>query len=173
MMKSKQMALCGLLTALAVVLMILAGAMGIGTFAGPVLAMAALLPVLEEYGPRTAGAAYGAVALLALLLVPDRETALVYVCFGWYPILRPRLDRLLPSRPLRMLVKLALSTAVILLLYGVLLRLLGMTADLLGASSLFNLTLLVMGDVIFLLTDRALERLAVLWHRNLRKRFFR
>ena len=49
-MKSKQMALCGLLTALAVVVMILAGAMGIGTFAGPVLAMAALLPVLEEYG---------------------------------------------------------------------------------------------------------------------------
>ena len=98
---------------------------------------------------------------------------MVYAAFGWYPILRPRLDRLLPSRPLRMLVKLALSTAVILLLYGVLLRLLGMTADLLGASSLFNLTLLVMGDVIFLLTDRALERLAVLWHRNLRKRFFR
>ena len=72
-----------------------------------------------------------------------------------------------------MLVKLALSTAVILLLYGVLLRLLGMTADLLGASRLFNLTLLVMGDVIFLLMDRALERLAVLWHRKLRKRFFR
>ena len=53
-MKSRQMALCGLLTALAVVLMILAGAVGIGTFAGPVLAMAALLPVLEEYGPKAA-----------------------------------------------------------------------------------------------------------------------
>ena len=173
MMKSKQMALCGLLTALAVVLMILAGAMGIGTFAGPVLAMAALLPVLEEYGPKAAAITYAAAAILGLLLVPEPELAMVYAAFGWYPILRPRLDRLLPSRPLRMLVKLALSTAVILLLYGVLLRLLGMTADLLGASSLFNLTLLVMGDVIFLLTDRALERLAVLWHRNLRKRFFR
>ena len=173
MMKSKQMALCGLLTALAVVLMILAGAMGIGTFAGPVLAMAALLPVLEEYGPKAAAITYAAAAILGLLLVPETELAMVYAAFGWYPILRPRLDRLLPSRPLRMLVKLALSTAVILLLYGVLLRLLGMTADLLGASSLFNLTLLVMGDVIFLLTDRALERLAVLWHRNLRKRFSR
>ena len=163
-MKSKQMALCGLLTALAVVVMILAGAIGIGTFAGP---------VLEEYGSKAAAVTYAAAAVLGLLLVPEPELAMVYAAFGWYPILRPRLDRLLPSRPLRMLVKLALSTAVILLLYGVLLRLLGMTADLLGASSLFNLTLLVMGDVIFLLTDRALERLAVLWHRNLRKRFFR
>ena len=59
-MKSKQMALCGLLTALAVVVMILAGAIGIGTFAGPVLAMAALLPVLEEYGSKAAAAAYAA-----------------------------------------------------------------------------------------------------------------
>ena len=45
-MKSRQMALCGLLCALAVVVMILAGSIGIGTFAGPVLAMAVLLPVL-------------------------------------------------------------------------------------------------------------------------------
>ena len=84
---------------------------------------------------------------------------MVYAAFGWYPILRPRLNRWLPSRLLRVLVKLALSTAVILLLYGVLLRLLGMTADLLGASPLFNLTLLVTGVVIFLLSDRAMERL--------------
>ena len=49
-MKSRQMALCGLLCALAVVVMILAGSIGIGTFAGPVLAMAVLLPVLEEFG---------------------------------------------------------------------------------------------------------------------------
>ena len=41
-MKSRQMALCGLLTALAVVCMVLAGAMGIGTYLGPMLAMAAL-----------------------------------------------------------------------------------------------------------------------------------
>ena len=98
MMKSKQMALCGLLTALAVVLMILAGAMGIGTFAGPVLAMAALLPVLEEYGPKAAAITYAAAAILGLLLVPETELAMVYAAFGWYPILRPRLDRLLPSR---------------------------------------------------------------------------
>ena len=55
-MKSKQMALCGLLTALAVVVMILAGAIGIGTFAGPVLAMAALLPVPEEAATPAAAA---------------------------------------------------------------------------------------------------------------------
>ena len=47
MMKSKELALCGLLTALAVTLMVLSGVLGIGTFAGPALAMLVLLPVLD------------------------------------------------------------------------------------------------------------------------------
>ena len=162
-MKSKQMALCGLLTALAVVVMILAGAIGIGTFAGP---------VLEEYGPKAAAAAYAAAAILALLLVPEPELALVFAAFGWYPILRPRIARI-PSRLLRLVLKIGICTAVILVLYGVLLRFLGLTADLMDAAPLFNLVLLVLGNVTFLLLDLALERLSALWRRKLRKRFFR
>lgn len=171
-MKSKQMALCGLLTALAVVVMVLTGTIGIGTFAGPVLAMAVLLPVLEEYGGKAAALTYAAAAILGLLIVPEPELALVYAAFGWYPILRPKLNRI-PSRPLRLAVKILLCTAVILLLYGVLLRLLGMTADLMGSTPLFNLFLLVLGVLTFLLTDLALERLTFLWRKKFRKRFFR
>ena len=171
-MRSKQMALCGLLTALAVVFMVLTGAIGIGTFAGPALAMAVLMPVLEEYGSKTATLTYTAAAILGLLIVPEPELALVYAAFGWYPILRPKLNRI-PSRPLRLVVKILLCTAVILLLYGVLLRLLGMTADLMGSTLLFNLLLLVLGILTFLLTDLALERLTFLWRKRFRKRFFR
>ena len=171
-MKSRQMALCGLLTALAVVFMVLAGAIGIGTFAGPVLAMAVLLPVLEEYGAKSAALTYAAAAILGVLIVPEPELAMVYAAFGWYPILRPKLNRL-PSRLLRLVVKILFCTAVILLLYGVLLRMLGMTADLMGAASLFNLLLLVLGVFTFLLMDLALDRLTFLWHRKFRNRFFR
>ena len=170
-MKSRQMALCGVLSALAVVVLLLGGVIGIGTFAAPVLAMAVLLPVLEEYGPRAAVTAYGTVSILALLLVPDRELALVYACFGWYPILRPRIARI-PSRLLRLVVRLAICNAVIAVLYGMLLRLLGLTADLMDASCLLNVVLLVMGNLVFLLLDLVLARLTNLWRRKLRKRFF-
>lgn len=170
-MKSRQMALCGVLSALAVVVLLLGGVIGIGTFAAPVLAMAVLLPVLEEYGPRAAVTAYGTVSILALLLVPDRELALVYACFGWYPILRPRIARI-PSRLLRLVVRLAICNAVIAVLYGMLLRLLGLTADLMDASCLLNVVLLVMGNLVFLLLDLVLARLTNLWWRKLRKRFF-
>ena len=171
-MKSKEIALCGLLCALAVTMLLLGGILGIGMFAGPILAMAVLLPILEEYGGKAAAAAYGAAAILALLLVPDRETALVFVAFGWYPLLRPRLVGI-HSRPVRFLVKLAVCNVIIAVLYGLVLRLMGLTADLLDASRWMNLLLLLIANVTFLMMDRALERLAVLWHRNLRKRFFR
>lgn len=170
-MNSRQMALCGLLSALAAVVMMLGGVMGIGTFAAPVLAMTVLLPVLEECGPRAAGTAYAAVSILALLLVPDRELALVYAGFGWYPILRPQVARI-PSRPLRLAARLAVCNCVILVLYGLLLRLLGLTADLAMASRTLYAVLLAMGNLVFLLLDLVLERMTGLWRRKLRTRFF-
>ena len=171
-MTARKMALCGLLTALAVVVMLLTGAMGIGTFAGPVLAMAVLLPVFEEYGAKAALTAYAATAILGILLVPDVELAWVYAAFGWYPVVRPRIARL-PSRVLRTVIRIALCTGVIMALYGLLLRGLGLTADLQEAALPFNLLLLVLGNLVFLLMDKALERLTTLWHRRLRRRFFR
>jgi len=133
--------------------------------------MLVLLPVLEEFGPRAAWTAYAAASLLALLLTADRETALVYVFFGWYPILRPGIAAL-PSRALRVLARLAVCNAVIFLLYGAVLRLLGLTADLLGASWFFNALLLLMGNAVFLMADLVLGRFTVLWRRRLRRRFF-
>ena len=170
-MNSRRIALCGLLTALAVVVLLLGGMIGIGTFAAPVLAMAALLPVLEEYGARAAATAYAAAAILGLVLVPDRELALVYACFGWYPILRPHIARI-PSRLLRLVVRLAVCNGTILVLYGSLLRLMGLTADLAMASRTLNIVLLAMGNLVFLLLDLVLERMTGLWRRKLRRRFF-
>ena len=87
-------------------------------------------------------------------------------------MLRPRVAKL-PSRPLRLLLKLGICTVVCLLLYGTVLRLLGLTTDLLESTVAFNLLLLVMGNLVFLLLDLALARLTHLWHRKLRRRLFR
>lgn len=161
--------LCGL----AVVVLLLGGLFSLAVYCAPLLAMAALLPVLEEYGPGSAGAAYGAVAILALLLVPDRETALVYVFFGWYPILRPRIAAL-PSLPARLVCRLGVCGLSMFFLYGVTIRLLGLTAvtEELGGGWL-TAAPAVMGCAVFLLLDLALGRLTVLWRRKLRRRFFR
>ncbi len=170
-MKSRSIALRGVLTALAVVFLMLGGVIPIAVLCAPILAMLVLLPVLEELGPRAAWTAYAATAILALLLTADGETSLVYLFFGWYPILRSRIAAL-PSRALRFLVRVAVCNAAILLLYGVVLRLLGLTADLLEAAWFFNALLLLMGNATFLLVDLVLGRYSALWRRKLRYRFF-
>lgn len=171
-MRARSLALCGVLTALAVTLLCLVGVIPAAVLCAPILAMAVLLPVLEELGPKAAGTAYAAAALLALLLAPNRETALVYLVYGWYPILRPRIAAL-PSRLLRVLVRLTVCSAAALLLYGLLLGLMGLSEDLMGAAWYVNAMLLAMGNGVFLLTDATLERLTGLWHWKLKRRLYR
>ena len=172
-MRSREIALCGVLTAAAIVILLLGGLIPMATFCAPLLAMAVLLPVLSECGSRTAGAAYGATAILALLLVPDRELALVYVFFGWYPLLRPHIAAL-RSRLLRFICRLAVCNLLIVLLYGVVISLLGLGAAAeLPASALLTAALVFGGNVTFLLMDLVLARLTLLWQRRIRRQFFK
>ena len=52
--ESQKIALCGMLGALSVVLLLIGSALQIGTYAAPMLAAFLLIPVLEEYGTRYA-----------------------------------------------------------------------------------------------------------------------
>ena len=171
-MKARPLALCGVLAALAAALLCMGGMIPGMVFCAPILAMAVLLPALEELGPKTAGTVYAAVSILGLLLSPNRETALVYVFFGWYPILRPKIAAL-PSRLLRLLARLAVCNIAVLVLYGLVLRLMGLTADLLESVWYFNAALLAAGNVVFLLTDSTLARLTNIWHWKLKKHLYR
>lgn len=62
---SKEMALCGVLAALALTVMILGGMFPAASYCCPVLACILLVPVVETCGRRIAWAWYGAVALLS------------------------------------------------------------------------------------------------------------
>ena len=62
---------------------------------------------------------YGAVAVLSLLLVTDREAAWVFVFLGHYPIIKPWLDR----RRMKYLWKALLFNGLVALLYWLLIRL--------------------------------------------------
>lgn len=171
-MKSREIALCGMLNALAVVLMNLGSLVPLATFCTPLLAMLVLLPVLEEYGARMGWAAWVSVSILSLLLVTDRETALVYVFFGWYPMVRPKVAAI-KSKVLRFGVKLLICNGLIFTLYGLVLRLMGLTADLLEATRLMNALLLILGNLVFFLMDLVLQRMTLVWTVKLRKRFFK
>ena len=112
---------------------------------------------------------YAAVSCLALLLCADREAALLYIFLGWYPALRPRLCRL-PRLP-GAAVKCALFCAAVTAMYGLILYLFRMeavAAEFAGYSAAMLAGLLAMGCVVFLLFDRALSVLTLLYRQKRR-----
>ena len=123
--ESQKIALCGMLGALSVVLLLLGSALQIGTYAAPMLAAFLLIPVLEEYGTRYALTLYVCVAILAVLFVPETELALFYVLvMGYYPVLRVKLNGV-KSTLLRWVLKFAVFNAGTVLVYLLLFALLG------------------------------------------------
>lgn len=155
--KASDMALGGVLAALAVVIMSLGGLIPAATFVCPMLCMLILTIVLKRCGRRTAWAWYGAVAILSLLLGPDKEAAAVFVFLGYYPVLKPKLD----SLPCKWLWKALLFNAAILLMYWLLMNLFGMaelTEEFAEMGAVMTAVTLILGNVCFFLLDFVLSR---------------
>lgn len=172
--KSQEMALCGVLSALAVVILFLGGLIPPATYCAPMLAIVVLVPILVDCGPKMAGTSWAAVSLLAMLLVPNWELTLFYVFFGFYPLLRSRVQSL-RSPALRLLCKLAYCSLSTLAIYVLLIFLMGLeavAADFQGLSLFMALFMLVMDNINFLLLDALVERFSIVWETRLRKRFF-
>lgn len=153
--QSKNMAMGGVFAALAVVIMNLGGLIPVATYTTPVLCMVLLKIVLLYCGRRIAWGWYGAVALLSMLMSPDKEAAAVFLCLGYYPILKPWIER----RRGKWIWKLLVFNVPMVALYSILIRVLGV-AEVTGESGelgrLLLPVLLLMGNVTFLALDRLL-----------------
>ena len=155
--QARKIAFGGMMAALAVVIMSLGGLIPVATFVCPMLCMLILAFVTRMCGNRIGWAWYGAVAILSLLLGPDKEAASVFVFLGFYPILKPRLDRI----KLGYLLKLALFNVLILTMYTLLIHLFGMdriAAEYQELGMIMTGVLLILGNVTFFLLDRVLSR---------------
>ena len=146
-----------MLAAAALVLMCVGTIIPVATYAAPVLCMMVCQVVLKCCGSRIAWAWYGAVAILSLLLATDKEAAAVFAVLGYYPILKPKLDR----TKAKWLWKALLFNGSILLLYWILLKLLGISQlveEFSGMGIAMTAVLLVLGNVTFFLLDSLLEK---------------
>lgn len=145
------------MAALAVVIMSLGGMIPVATYVCPMFCALLLQFVLKLCGSRIAWAWYGAVAILSLLLGPDKEAAAVFVFLGYYPILKPWLDR----RKLKWLWKGLLFNGATLVMYWLLMYLFGMEAileEFQGMGIAMTAVLLILGNVTFFLLDKVLGR---------------
>lgn len=151
------MALGGVLAALAVVLMSMGTLIPVATYVCPMLCALILELVRRTCGNTVSWAWYGAVAVLSILMAPDKEAAAVFCAIGYYPILKPKLDR---SKG-KWLWKALLFNGTILVMYWLLMHLFGMdqiTAEFAEMGRILTVVMLILGNVTFFLLDRLLGR---------------
>lgn len=165
-----RLSLSALMAALGTVLMLSSNLIPVLTYVAPMLASLTLIPILTEFGKKYAWMTWVVTAGLALLLCADREAAFFYLFIGWYPILKPKLDRI-PSRPVRILSKLALFTAVFVLLFLLLTFVMGLED--MKSEMLLSIVVYAMLVATMLLFDRVYERMALLYERRLRNKLIR
>ena len=149
------MALCGVTAALAVVIMCMGGLIPVATYVCPLICMLLLREVFRRSGSSMAWVWYAVVSILSLLLGPDKEAAGVCVFLGYYPILKPKLDRM----RLGVLWKGLLFNCSMVALYLLLLRVFGVTAlvdEFSQMGTVLLVCLLVLGNITFFLMDKLL-----------------
>ena len=171
---SRDLALCGVLCALAAAIMAMGTILPAATYCCPLLASMTLVPVLIVCGEKLGWAMFAASAMLSLLLAPDKEAAAIFLALGYYPLVKPKLDR--KPKPRRIALKLLLFNAAIFAVYASLLflfRLEALREELFSMGGLLASALILGGNVIFWLDDklldRAVPRIAVLCARWTRK----
>lgn len=144
------------MAALAVVIMSLGTLIPVATYVCPMLCCILLQLVLKICGVRIAWAWFGAVSILSLLMAPDKEAAAVFFAIGYYPIVKPFLDR----RKGKWLWKGLLFNSSILAIYWVLLHIFGLaeiSREFSELGAVMTGCLLILGNVTFFLLDRLLE----------------
>ncbi|MBR5438315.1 MAG: hypothetical protein IKV21_05290 [Clostridia bacterium] len=177
MSQSGKTALGGMITALSVVILI-PTALEVFVYALPAFAGMLIMFSVIELDKKWAAGIYAAVSLLALMLVPNKEAAVLYAAFfGYYPILKAVTESRLPKAA-EYTVKFAVFNVSIILAYAVLIKVLGMPFDeLMGiegetgfiAKYMFPI-MLVLGNITFAVFDIALTRIVTVYLRVWQKR---
>ncbi len=152
--------MCGVMCGLSIVLMLSGSIIPFATFCAPAMSGLLLMPVAVECGMRLAWVCYGAISALAVLFVPDKEMAAIFVfLFGCYPLLKAYIQRI-PGRGLQFLVKAGFFNGAVLAMYGMLLFIFPMPSlveEFAQTAQWMLAALLVMGNVCFWIYDVALN----------------
>lgn len=171
---SYRVALGGIVSALCLVTMFLAGVLPALYLLLPGIAGILLMIIAEEVNTAWAFLTYLAVSLLSLFITFDKEAALIFIMFfGHYPILRYFIQRL-PLRLIRGLIKALVFNICIIGYFYVTVYIFGLDEmleefDEFGKYGAY--IMLVIANVIFFIYDLDLEFMHKLYKKRLMPKF--
>lgn len=173
MKKTVIVSVCGLFSALSAVIMLISYFPSL-TYAVPAVAGVIFMVPLLEFGSKYAFICYGVTAVIAFLTA-ETESKVLFVCFfGFYPIVAILISRI-KSKLLKYTIKLAIFNIAVVLAYLLITAVFGIafTGEFGLTAEIFALCLLLIGNVVFILYDIAVDRLYLAycfkWRKSVRK----
>lgn len=172
MKQSSKCALGGIVAALSLVMMISVAIIPFLTYALPAAAGLLIVIIVMEIDKKWAFGVYCTVAILGMLLVPDKEVAVMYLAFfGYYPILKAVTESKLPAA-IGWMVKVASFVGTMVISYFLMIKFMGVTIDEVDEIGIIAIPLLLgLGTFAFVIYDIALTKLITLYIAKWRKYF--
>lgn len=170
MKNSIKTAMCGVITALSVALMFLGGIMFVFVYIMPMLTSVFMIMLKKTFSTSGAVITYISTSILSLMLVPEKECALMYVLFfGYYPIIYHLLERI-KLTPLKWFAKLvvfnvSLLSVQLLLIYAFRIPFLSE-----GEGIAVIIIFAVLMNILFIIYDYTIKMLWILYERKLESR---
>ncbi len=172
--QSSKCAIGGIVSALSLVLMISVAIIPFLTYALPAVAGLLIVFIVVEIDKKWAFGVYAAVGILAFLLVPDKEVAMMYIAFfGYYPIIKAVLESRLPTA-VCWAVKTLTFIVTMVAAYLFLIFVMGITIDEIDEFGMVAVPMLLgAGCVAFVAYDIAMTRIITIYLIKWRKYFKR
>ena len=177
MRKSAKTALGGIIAAISVALMLLSAVIPFTEYALPAFTGALMIVMVIEVGKGWAFSAYISVSVLSLILLANKEAAMMYVAFfGWYPIFKPIVEGRVKPKILQWVIKFLAFNAAVVSAYFILIGIFGLRPEDLTEHGLPGLiALLLGGNAMFVVFDMFINRIVALylnrWQAKFRKIF--
>ena len=172
---TRQIAVSGMMAALATAVLMMGGVIPAATFAGPALAGLMLIPVFAEGGQKLALGAWLAISALSLILCADKEAALLFAFLGWYPAMKWKLEEKLKGWkgvPVKLVIWNACAGAMAAMIFFVL-RMDQVIAEYREMGRAMLVGFIVLANITLLVYDRLLAIMAVVYLKKLRPKIFK
>mgnify|MGYP007033818094 FL=1 len=163
-------AICGILSALSVLLLFFGGASFVFAYIMPMVTGLIMIILKRTCGTSWAITSFVSVSFLSFMLVADRECVLMYILFfGYYPILYSSIEKI-GSKLIRLAVKLAVFNIMITVVQLLLVYIFGIPFLEEGTGKILIPVFALLMNVMFIIYDMLINRLTLLYKFKLEKR---
>lgn len=173
---SYKVALGGVIAALSLLLMLVAGVTTSLVYAIPMMTGAFLMVLVIEFGARFAVLEYIAISIASILLLGNKEAAIMYVAFfGYYPIIKSFIEKI-SHKLLSWIIKYIIFNVSMIVSYFIVSKIFMITFDDLEGFGRYAMpVLLLIGNILFVTYDIMLTRLVTVyiykWQKYVKRMF--